>query len=309
MRRKTKLAALLCLVLILAAGTAAYTPELPAAQLEQKYTDAHSRFTEIDGLRVHYRDQGTGPALVLVHGSNAALQTWDGWTEVLSQDFRVIALDLPGHGLTGPDPKGRYDWISMAALVDDLTTQLGLSSFSIAGNSMGGAVAWNYAVMYPAKVEKLILLDSRGYPSEEPMPAIFKAYATPILGHLLTRITPRSAIAASLAKVYGDPETLDEDQVTLYHELTLRAGNREATRQRLSSPSNDRLLPRIGTITAPTLIMWGKADSWILPKYAANFLRDIENSSLRMYDGLGHAPMEEAPELTARDARAFLLQQ
>ncbi|MBR9651607.1 alpha/beta fold hydrolase [Thalassovita aquimarina] len=308
MGKKTKRAIVISLALVLGAGMAAYTPELPAAQVEQKYATPESRFVEIDGLRVHYRDQGQGPALVLVHGSNASLQTWEGWVERLSEDFRVISLDLPGHGLTGPDPQGRYDWISMATLVDQLVQRLKLDTFSLAGNSMGGAVAWNYAVMHPDKIEKLILIDSRGYPSEEPMPAIFKAYATPVVGHLLTRVTPRAAIASSLRKVYGDPDKVDAELVTQYHDLTLRAGNREATRERLSVPSNDRLLPRIGTITAPTLILWGTDDSWILPKYATRFLQDIENSTLRLYDGLGHAPMEEDPERTARDVRAFLLQ-
>lgn len=308
MGKNTKRAALICLALLLGAGVAVYTPERPAAQIEQKYASPESRFVEIDGLRVHYRDQGQGPALVLLHGSNASLQTWDGWVERLSDDFRVITLDLPGHGLTGPDPKGRYDWIAMASVVDRLVRRLELESFSLAGNSMGGAVAWNYAVMHPGKVEKLILIASRGYPSEEPMPAIFKAYATPVIGQLMTRVTPRAAIAASLRKVYGDPDKVDDDLITQYHDLTLRAGNREATRQRLSAPSNDRLLPRIGTITAPTLILWGSEDRWILPKYASHFARDIENSTLRLYEGLGHAPMEEDPERTARDARAFLLQ-
>lgn len=308
MGKNTKRAALICLALLLGAGVVAYTPEQPAAQMEQKYASPESRFVEIDGLRVHYRDQGQGPALVLLHGSNASLQTWDGWVERLSGDFRVITLDLPGHGLTGPDPKGRYDWIAMASVVDRLVRRLELESFALAGNSMGGAVAWNYAVMHPGKVEKLILIASRGYPSEEPMPAIFKAYATPVIGQLMTRVTPRAAIAASLRKVYGDPNKVDADLVTQYHDLTLRAGNREATRLRLSAPSNDRLLPRIGTITAPTLILWGSEDHWILPKYGSHFARDIENSTLRLYEGLGHAPMEEDPERTARDARAFLLQ-
>ncbi|WP_112322781.1 alpha/beta fold hydrolase [Oceanibium sediminis] len=291
---------------VIGAGAVLYTPSLPATTLEAKYTNDASQFMEIDGLRVHYRDQGQGDPLVLIHGSNASLHTWEGWVKALEGDFRVISLDLPGHGLTGPDAAGRYDWISMAGIVDTLMARLGLESFAIAGNSMGGAVAWNYAILHPEKVEKLILLNSRGYPSEEPMPAIFKAYATPVLGHVLTRVTPRSSVSASLETVYGDPGKLGAEQVTLYHDLMLREGNREATRVRLSQPSRDDLLPRIGEIEAPTLIMWGTEDRWILPKYAERFDRDIPDSEVLLFDGAGHAPMEEIPQVTANAARAFL---
>src|SRR5262245_26961034 len=76
--------------------------DVPAAELEARYARPPSRFVEVDGLRVHYRDEGQGPPLVLLHGSNSSLFTWEGWTRELSRSFRVISLDLPGHGLTGP---------------------------------------------------------------------------------------------------------------------------------------------------------------------------------------------------------------
>ena len=195
----------------------------------------------------------------------------------------------------------------MAEIVNGLIQKIGLTRFVIAGNSMGGAVAWNYTIMHPNKVEKLILIDSRGYPSEEPMPAIFKAYATPGIGHLLTVVTPRFAIADSLYDLYGDGSKVTEDLISRYYDLTLRKGNREATRERLSVPSKDHNLRRIGDIKVPTLVMWGSKDRWIFPKYAQRFLADIKGASLKLYDGVGHLPMEEEPRRTAQDARVFLL--
>ena len=304
-----KISILLALLVTAIGSFTLYTPDIPADVIEQKYTNSASKFMVVDGLRIHYRDQGTGPALVLIHGSNASLHTWEGWTKELSADFRIISLDLPGHGLTGPDAKERYDWISMAGLVNSFLENLGVDRFSIAGNSMGGAVAWNYTLLHPKKVENLILIDSRGYPSEEPKPAIFKAFATPVLGHLLTVVTPRSAIADSMHSVYGDPSKVTDELVTRSFDLTIRAGNREATRVRFSEPSYDQHLARIGTISAPTLVMWGGKDTWILPKYADRFIADIKNSTLKLYENDGHLPMEESPVLTAKDARAFLTSQ
>ncbi|MEH6405315.1 MAG: alpha/beta hydrolase [Sneathiella sp.] len=281
--------------------------DIPAEEIRAKYTDSSSKFIDIDGLALHYKDQGQGPALVLVHGSNASLHTWAGWVKELSKDFRIITLDLPGHGVTGPDPKVRYDPISMAGVIDKFLQKIGVDRFSIAGNSMGGWIAWNYAVKYPEKVEKLILIDSAGYPREEPLPIALRAYGLPYIGKLATYITPRFAVEISMKDIYGDPTKVREKDITLYHELLLREGNREATRTRLSLHRDKEAYKKIATIKAPTLIMWGDLDRWILPKYGTRFADDIEGSTLITYEDLGHAPMEEDPIRTARDAKNFLL--
>ncbi len=293
-------------VILISLGLISITLDLPAKDVEAKYTNEASQFIEIGEMRVHYRDQGTGAALVLIHGSNSSLHTWEGWVRELSNDFRVISLDLPGHGLTGPDAKGRYDWISMAQVVDQLTQELDVDRFSIAGNSMGGAIAWNYTMLHPTKIEKLILIDSAGYPREEGRPAIIKAFGLPVIGQLMTKISSRFAVRKSIEDVYGDRTKVTSELVTLYQDLGLREGNREAARKRLSAEPNVVLYKKIPSIQVPTLILWGDQDRWILPKYATKFAADIQNSQLKMYKGLGHIPMEENPELTARDAKMFL---
>lgn len=294
--------------LFLAAYFALYAPDLPNDMLEAKYTNAASQFTDINGIRTHYRVQGNlnAPTLVLLHGSGSSLHTWQGWIDELSTEFKIITMDLPGHGLTGYEPNSTYDWPTYANIVDKLLTELNVTKFSIAGNSMGGAVAWNYAVMFPQKIQNLILIDSRGYPSQEPLPFAFRAYAMPIVGRLMTYVAPRYFVKSSLNDIYGDKQVSDEI-VTLYQDLSRHKGNREVTRLHVSKPSNEINLPKINSIQAPTLIMWGAMDSWILPKYANNFAADIANSTIKIYQGLGHLPMEEAPKLTASDARNFIL--
>lgn len=293
-------------ITLISAGLFSITSDLPAGDVEAKYVNSASKFMNINGMRVHYRDQGSGPALMLIHGSNSSLHTWEGWVRELSDDFRVISLDLPGHGLTGPDAKERYDWISMVKVVDQLAQKLGVKTFSIAGNSMGGAIAWNYTVLHPEKIEKLILLDSAGYPHEEGRPAILTAFGLPIIGHAMTKISSRFAIRKSVEDVYGDKTKVTPKLVTLYQELGLREGNREAARKRLSAKPDGTLYNKIPSITAPTLVLWGDQDRWILPKYAAKFVSDIHYSQLIMYKGLGHVPMEEDPIQTAADAKIFL---
>lgn len=295
-------------VVLLVGGVlaASMTPELPAAELEARYATPPSRFLDVDGLRIHYRDQGQGPALVLLHGSNASLFTWEGWVRELSAHHRVITLDLPGHGLTGPDAKGRYTWTGMAEVVEAFRARLGLERFHLAGNSMGGAVAWHYALLHPERVERLVLVDAAGYPRDEPSPLVFRLMRTPVLGELLSRVTPRWVIDRNVRVVYGDPSKVTEEGVEQYHALLLREGNRRATRERLRATVDDGLWRRLGEVRAPTLILWGAKDVWILPRYGERFDQDIPDSTQVVYPELGHVPMEEDPVRTAADVRRFL---
>ncbi|MCP3144896.1 alpha/beta fold hydrolase [Pyxidicoccus xibeiensis] len=287
----------------LAAGVRA---DVPASELEARHATPPSRFVDVDGLRVHYRDQGQGPALVLLHGSNASLFTWEGWVRELSAHHRVITLDLPGHGLTGPDAKGRYTYEGMAAVVDAFRARLGLERFALAGNSMGGAVAWHYALLYPERVERLVLVDAAGYPRDEPSPWVFRLARTPVLGEVFSLVTPRWVIDRNVRGVYGDPSKVTDESVDRYHALLLREGNRAATRQRLRAGADNGLWRRLGELRVPTLILWGGRDAWILPRYGERFDRDIPDSRSVVYPELGHVPMEEDPVRTAAEVRQFL---
>ncbi|WP_196223343.1 alpha/beta fold hydrolase [Roseibium sp. RKSG952] len=285
--KKRIVAAVVLAVALVSAGFTLYTPDLGRTDLEARYANTDSKFVEVDGLRMHYRDQGSGPALLLIHGSNASLHTWEGWVKELSDDFRIISFDLPGHGLTGPDAKKRYGWIPQAELAGRLMEALDIERFSVAGNSLGGAIAWNLAVLEPERVENLILIDSIGYPREEPLPLILRAYGTPVLGDVLTVVTPRAAIRDSLESVYGDPQKVGPEMVELYHDLNLREGNRQATHERLSLADDNDHLNKLASLQVPTLILWGAKDTWVHPKYAGYFARDIKNSDVIIYDDLG----------------------
>ncbi len=302
---RTGQALLFLLVSFMLAGCGLYRDKT-VAELRSFYANEASRFVAVDGMEVHYRDEGRGPVLLLLHGSNASLHTWEGWVRELKSDYRLIRLDLPGHGLTGPHPENRYHWAEAAQFVDHFAQKLKLDRYVVVGNSMGGGIAWNYALAFPQKVEKLVLIGARGIPPKEPLPLAFRAYGWPGFNALLTVFTPRWMVAQSVREVYGDPDKVSEALIDRYFDLGLREGNRGATAYRMSHLDTYQATPRLAELKVPTLILWGEKDTWILPKYGHEFARRIPGAKLVLYPGLGHVPMEEAPEETAREVRAFL---
>jgi pimeloyl-ACP methyl ester carboxylesterase len=281
--------------------------DLPLETLKQRYAHHPSKFLELGGLSVHYRDEGAGPPLVLIHGTGASLHAWQGWTEVLRRDFRVIRMDLPGFGLTGPEPSGDYSSAAYVRFLDNLAARLGLERFDLAGNSLGGFIAWRYAVVHPERIRKLILVDASGYPLQHPLPLVFRLAQIPVLSSLLARMDPRPLVAHTLRDVYADASKVTPELIDLYTDLALRRGNREAFAARVSTVEPDHT-SELRRIAAPTLIMWGSLDSLLPVSDAERFARDIRQSRVVIYDGIGHVPMEEIARRTAADAKAFLLE-
>lgn len=302
-RRVARLLVALVGVAIVAAALGVQR-DLPAATVEARYATAPSRFIEVDGMRVHYRDRGAGPALVLLHGSNSSLFTWEEWASLLSAGHRVVTLDLPGHGLTGPDPRARYTAAEMAAFVDRFVAALKMERFSIGGNSMGGGVALHYALAHPERVERLVLVDPYVYP--QPPAGALRLFSMPVIGRLSSWITPRFVVAGALRDVYGDPARVSEAVIDRAYQLLLREGNREASRLRFSDRREDGLPERLHGVRAPTLVLWGSLDHWILPANGERLVRDIPGARLVMLEGLGHVPMEEDPSRSAAPVLAFL---
>lgn len=283
------------------------TPDKSLEELKPLYTDSESEWLEVDGIQVHHKREGSGEAVVLIHGTGASLHTWDAWTSVLDDSLEVYRMDLPAFGLTGPDPDKDYTIDGYVTFVNDYVEKLGVDSFAIGGNSLGGYIAWAYALKYPEKVKKLILLDAAGYPQQGASDALaFKVASNPILRPLMKQITPKSFIKQNLIQVYGDDTKITDALVDRYYDMTLREGNRQAFIDRVHTEHED-ISHSISSITCPTLIMWGKEDTWVDLDNAYKFEKDIQGSELIIYDGVGHVPMEESPEVTGKDALSFLL--
>src|ERR1700676_2520043 len=295
------------LLLVAAIAIAAMVrPDIPLEALLPEYGAAPSQFVEIEGMRVHYRDDGAGPPLVLLHGFGSSLYTWDRWVRRLAGTRRLIRLDLPVFGLTGPAPDGDYRTERYVHVVTALLDRLGVERIDVAGNSMGGRTALMFALAHPERVRKLILVDAGGF-APMPPPPLFRLAQTPILGPwMILHVTPRFVVRRNLEGVYGDPSRLTDAVVDRYWTLARRAGNRGAMLARITGPPDPNLADRLGELKLPVLIQWGELDRWIPLSDARGFQRGITGAELRVYPGAGHVPMDELPEATARDADAFL---
>jgi pimeloyl-ACP methyl ester carboxylesterase len=305
----SRLNILLVVLAIVGAGTACFVRlDVDPSGLEAKYAaDPASRFVEAGGVRFHITDRGEGPVLVLLHGQSINLLAWQPAAELLARDHRVISVDLPGHGLTGPDPAGRYTLAGMAESIDALMISLGVPRFALAGNSLGGGIALRYALAHPEKLDALVLVDAAGSAIMDMGggPVAFRLEAS-VLGALIQWFTPQWSVRAVLADTFADPSRLTDEEVTSTYELLLRAGNRAAQRQTLMGGLDPEIAARIAEIRTPTLVLWGRQDAWIGPANADWFGSHLPNSTVMVLDGLGHMPMLEGPAKSAEAMEAFL---
>ncbi len=278
-------------------------PDIPFNELVKKYTNKESKLIEVDGQKVHYRQEGEGPHLLLLHGTASSLHTWDGWVEELKNHFTITRLDLPAFGLTGAHPDGNYSIDFYTSFLNEFVNQLDLDSLHVAGNSLGGGIAWSYALSHPEKVSKLVLIDASGYPSGE-IPFVFKLARNDLTADLLKSITPRSFVEKNIQDVYYNDSKINDLLIDRYYELTLAPGNRQAfiDRARINMGYNHK---RLSEIKAPTLILWGKYDEWVPLENAYKFNNNIEGSELVILES-GHVPMEENPVITATRVKSFL---
>lgn len=308
----TILAIIVATVLAVIGGyvAATWAPDVPVEVLKARWAPPPSQFLAIDGMQVHLRDEGPrddSVPIVLLHGTSSSLHTWDGWADSLKATRRVIRFDLPGFGLTGPAPDGDYGMTAYVRFVTHVLDTLGTHRVVLAGNSLGGWIAWRVAVARPELVQRLVLVDAAGYPFEsQSVPLGFRLARIPVLNKLVQRILPRSVVEGSVRNVFGDPAKVTSALVDRYYDMARREGNRAALVARFSQARADPDTTAIRTIRQPTLIMWGERDRLIPPDNAARFARDITGSRVLTFATLGHVPHEEDPVVTLAAVRRFL---
>ena len=280
------------------------TETIDSNWIEQKYTNEASRFISVDGNRVHYRDEGEGEVIVLIHGTASSLHTWDHWTETLAGHYRVIRMDLTGFGLTGPDHLARYEVSDDVGFIKGFLNALDIDQAHFAGSSLGGRIAWQYALEHPNEVQTLALLNSLGYPQEKWPPPIQMAQ-WPVLDELMTHFSPKFMYEIGLKDVYYDKSLVNDELVERYYEISRYPGNLAAFPARVKARL-DKDASLIKQIAAPTLIMWGEEDLYFPVESAYRFGKDIDGSDLVIYPEIGHLPMEEDAERSVKDYLAFL---
>lgn len=292
-------------------------PEMPREELMRRYGGTPSQFVDLpSGAKAHYRVQGKpdGATLLLLHGSNASLHTWEPWVRLLGDEFSLVTVDLPGHGLTIAKADESYTAASMAAFVDEFARAAGIARYAVGGNSMGGQVAGRVAMAYPASVSALVLIGSGGVvpPDMPPPPAMMQIMQMPVLGELFRLVPRRPIYEAGLKASFVDQALVTPAMIDRYWELNRGPGIRAATRVRFSFgldywEAEDRYFrANLPKLAVPTLILWGRQDK-LLPVSAAEiFKQAISGSQAIIYDDGGHIVQEDVAERSAADTRAFL---
>jgi pimeloyl-ACP methyl ester carboxylesterase len=315
------------LLLSLAAGSAsAQVPEtsrvLDRQAVIQQFGDAQSRFVDVDGVNVHYKDQGSGPVVLLVHGTLGDQADWDGWEAVLSQRYRVLRLDLPSFGLSGPIRSGNYSVDRMLSLVDGFMDQMGAERFAIAGTSYGGLVAFRYAATRTERVGALILANSAGI--ETGRGPAQSAASTP---SATISAAPSSAPTAGRASIFYDQVVTAVDiETNLRHVLTdqslvtplmvqrklafanIRGRGEESVAGRMLYERGDPLRV-LAHVRASALVLWGAGNKALDPKTADAFVVAMKSAcqvERLVYADAGHLLIVDQAARSAADALAFL---
>jgi pimeloyl-ACP methyl ester carboxylesterase len=283
-----------------------WTPDVPRASLEARYLDSPADLRSVGPWQLHVRQSGPpdAPAVVLLHGFGSSLQTWDVWAKGLATTHRVVRIDLPGSGLSPPDPAHDYRDERSLDMLMALMDSLGLQRTSLVGHSMGGRIAWTFAAKFPERVDKLVLVAPDGFASfgfeyGKPMDV-------PATLGLMRHVLPKPLLRMNLQSAYARPEALSDAATTRYHDLILAPGARQAMLDRLRQTVLQEPVPLLRQIKAPTLLVWGEADAMIPLSNAQDYLQALQSSRLVSWPQVGHLPQEEAAELSLQAVTEFL---
>lgn len=279
--------------------------DIPAAELEARYANGASRFMVIDGVRFHYRDEGSGPVVVLFHANFSNLIDWDPWVEALKDHYRVVRVDMTSHGLTGPDPTGDYSLERTLALTERFIDALGIRKATLGGTSLGGTIAIHYTAAHPDRVERLILLSPGSLEGKEKT----SRGGVPKAAYVLKYILPRALPKFMLTSGFGPPAKPPEELIDRWYDLWMREGQREAQLDRLSQYQAGDIEGLVRSIRVPVLLLWGEANTTAKFPQSVEFrklLKDAPSLTFISYPGVGHMAVEQAGAAIGRDVRHWL---
>ncbi|WP_291725896.1 alpha/beta fold hydrolase [Bernardetia sp.] len=280
-------------------------PKSQEQQLLKKYADHRSRFVSINGSMIHYREEGTGQPLILLHGAFSSLHTFEGWVKLLAKKYRVISIDLPGFGLTGAISEDDYCFENYMTYLNIFLDRLEIEKCYLAGNSLGGWIAWEYALRHQEQIEKLVLISSAGFVDEASIPTPFKLAKLPVFGKIFKYALQRPIFEKFVREVYCEQSVVCEETIDRYFDFFTRDCNMEAFFNIINQELHDNT-EKLKNLYTPTLIIWGKEDAWLPAENARRFSELLPNNRMLIYSDVGHIPMEEKPKKTANAVSKFL---
>jgi len=297
---------IVAVVVLLLIGAVVYR-DVPATEVEAKWATPPSKFVVIDGVRLHYRDEGSGPVVVLLHANYSSLFMWEPWVASLRDHYRVIRVDLPAHGLTGPEPNGNYSLERIQALFERFVDERGLQRFTVVGTSIGGTVAMRYTAAHPERIERLVLI------SPGSLEARVRGRTTPAnvprVADILGYVMPKAFTRFLLTNDYGDPARLTDAVTDEWYEMWMREGNRLAMINLLRQYVSGGVEDKIRAVKVPVLLIWGEKNKRVPLALAYETQKLLENSpevKLEVLPGIGHMLVQEAPAQSAQLLRRYL---
>ncbi len=269
-----------------------------------------SRFMDVNGVRVHVRDEGTGPAIMMLHSSMTNLHVWDAWADNLKSDYRVIRIDWPPYGLT-VDNTGEAGTPHAAKVVEGVLAQLKVDQVILVGSSSGATLSVLYAAQHPERVRALALSTlPLKTPPQTKTPWAIKAFGW-AHDKLFPNYYPPIYWRLFLTNLYSDPSRITDAHVRLFSDTNnLQGGYARVKNYYMANVKGVWSTGAAGyaqKITAPILLQWGDADPVLPPYLSREAVADFKGSKVTLihYD-LGHYPMLEDPQTTVKDLRTFL---
>ncbi len=300
-----KIVVVVLLIILTGVGAWLWTPDQPRVVLESQYSHGAADFRDIDGVRLHVRAEGpvNAPAVILIHGFGASLQSFDAWSRGLP-DYRVIRFDLPGSGLSAVDPTDDYTDARSLQLLLALMDDLQIERATIAGHSIGGRIAWKFAAAHPERVSRLVLISPDGFAS--PGFEYGRAAEVPATLGLMRYALPKSVLKMNLMPGYANPEFVTDALVSRYHDLMLAPGTRGALLRRLQQTVLEDPRPILANIHMPVLLLWGEQDAMIPVANAEDYLRALPQARIVRFPNVGHLAHEEGAAPSLAVLREFL---
>ena len=302
-----KILALVSTTLIFLVALYLWTPDKSKAELEKTYGSSKNAYVSALGVNVHYQDTGSSKnaiPILFLHGFGSSLQTWETWAQAISDEYRVISVDLPGFGLTGEDPSGIYTDQRSVEVLEAFLKALKIPKVVLVGNSMGGKIAWQFTARYPNQVSKLVLISPDGYAS--PGMEYGKKPEVPAIADLYRYFFSKTFLAMNLKPAYADPNTLNDALVNRYYDLMLAPGVRGAILARMQQTVLQDPVPSLASIQVPTLLIWGEKDAFIPISNSNDYLKVMPNAKRVSLPNIGHLPQEEQPSIGLAALKEFL---
>lgn len=277
-------------------------PRLTVAELRAKYQDARSRYMTIKGTEIHYKDEGKGPVLFMVHGSQSSLRTWDRITQLLKGRYRIIRYDIPAYGLSASVSDEVAATVSPVDIPEELLTRLGVKKATVVGVSSGGTMGMYLAARRPDLVERLILSNTPSDPVKTDHLKMPQSFLMAQEESQRTKYQNLTFWNEYLSYFSGDPKRISAKTRAEYYDFNRRANEKYPIAMVARIGDGKQATIEMAKVTAPTFLIWGTGDP-LLPKSAADAIeRYLANApiSVALMPDVGHYPPLEVPDRFAR---------